>query len=151
MKKWILLLAAAATLLSGGRGEDISKLEAVKVIEMSWHDGQILLRTDTGAMGSGENLDHALRNMIATATGDLFLETTEYLLIKPECTELLDQLWEVLRPSCVICLLEGQGDLTSVGAYLDSRQLENTLMDWRAGNHQLPTLQIQEERMNIVF
>ncbi|MBQ9762220.1 MAG: hypothetical protein IJV82_03985 [Oscillospiraceae bacterium] len=129
----------------------MAKLEAVKTVEISCQNGAVVIRTDTGAAGAGGSLREAFEDLEETAAGTVFLETAEYLLITPECRGLLDALWAYLRPSCVVCLLEGEGDLEKVGTYLDTHQPDITLMDCRAGEEKLPLLLIQEERMRIVF
>lgn len=151
MKRWICMAAAAASLFLGGRGADVAKLEAVKTVEISCQNGAVQIKTDTGTVGIGGSLRDAFENLEDTASGKVFLETAEQLLIAPECLGLLDALWEYLRPSCTVCLLDGQGDLAQIGAYLEAHGLEATLMDWRAGERKLPTLQIREERMMLVF
>ena len=151
MKRWICGALAATSLFLGGRGSDIAKLEAVKTLEVSVRNGQVRLWTDTGSLGIGRTLPDAFENLKETASGEVFLETAEYLLLTPDCKALLDDLWSYLRPSCVVCLLDGEGDLDEVGTYLDAHQPQNTLMDYRAGERKLPTLQIRGERMIIVF
>lgn len=142
---------AVASLFLGGRGEDVARLEAVKTVEISCQNGAVVIKTDTGAVGVGGSLREAFDDLEETATGTVFLETAEYLLITPECRGLLDALWTYLRPSCAVCLLEGSGDLEKAGEYLDAHKPDTTLMDCRAGEEKLPRLLIQEERMWIVF
>lgn len=152
MKRWLYLAAlAAAVLVLGDRsaGVDIGKLQPVQVVAMSYRDGQICLRTDTGDMGLGRDLDSALADMKERAAAQIFLDTAEHVIVAPACEDLIGGLAGILRPSCAICM--GQGvDLPQAAAYLQVHKPQTTLMEYRAGDRTLPTLIQMEEGMVLV-
>ena len=102
MKRWLIggVMIIALALLNGENrtGTDIAELEPAQVL---WVDeaGAVEVRTDMGQMGRGRNLDEAVRDMEQTATGRVFLETAEYLLVTPGGATRLDELCRLLRPT----------------------------------------------------
>ena len=55
-----------------------------------------------------------------------------------------------LRPSCCVCLEEGQPDMTRVGQFLQIHTPEITMNDYLAGVTDLPTLLTTKEGMQLV-
>jgi hypothetical protein len=55
-----------------------------------------------------------------------------------------------LRPSCGVCLEDGETDLEQVGLFLRQHTPEITLMKYRAGDRALQTLVTREGRMHLV-
>lgn len=154
MKRWLCYLCALAAVVglgsNGSAGKDIGKLQPVQVVYMTCKNGRVLLQTDTGDWGQGDALVDALQNMKASSSREVFLETADYLLLSPECESLLPAVTDLLRPSCALCLIDGQPDMGQVGAYLQLHSPHTTLVQYRAGDRQLQTLVTQEGRMELV-
>lgn len=150
MKRWLIggVMIIALALLNGENrtGTDIAELEPAQVL---WVDeaGAVEVRTDMGQMGRGRNLDEAVRDMEQTAAGRVFLETAEYLLVTPGGATRLDELCRLLRPSCKVCLINGNVDLEMAANYLAVHKPAVTLGDFQKGEWRLPILYIKEERM----
>lgn len=154
MKKWlfflIILVAVAFLPKLQNAGTDVAQLLPVQTVAITRQGGQIVLRTDTVASGVGEDFTEALENLHATTPARVFLETAEYLLIDPALLNLLPSLLNDLRPSCRVCKLEGEGDLTLVGDYLRIHQPKSALLACLSDPAQIPTLKLTREGMNLV-
>lgn len=88
--------------------------------------------------------------MYNSTPGEIFLETAEYLLITPEAQSLLLELTQTLRPSCKVCLREGEADLAEAAAYLSVHEPRLTLQDYRTGEKDIPKLKMEGERGQLV-
>lgn len=154
MKRWgyWILAVLAVSALSGrsAAGTDVAKLRPVEVVSITCVEGQIQVRTDTGDGGIGENLKAAIQNLQDTTPAEVFLDTAEYLLIDADCKELMEELMGYLRPSCGVCMVEGNPELEKVAAYLKIHQPTATLRKFKAGMTELQTLKVAEGRMELV-
>lgn len=150
MKYWILFFSAFIAVAIFGttssHGTDIAKLAPVGVVWLSESDGQVYLETDTGDFGVGKDMRAALEDMKATASGTVFLDTADYLIVEQGCEDLLDQTYTFLRPSCMICMAEKIPDLESVTEYLSAHEPELTLREYRVEKGEIPELVEQEGR-----
>ena len=154
MKKWLWFAGAALLLLtfgsSGAPGTDVAKLQPVQVVCLSREGTLVTVQTDTGDLGRGETLALALEALAASASGEIFLETAEHILISPECLELVETLAASVRPSCTLCLLEGEPELEALPVFLNIHSPSVTLMEYRAKPCSLQTLQTANGRMYLV-
>lgn len=151
MKRWIMLLVLAALLLGKPfSASDVAQLKPVEVIRVTTDPNGVLVETDTGEMGTGNNLDEAFMDLKNTAGGDIFLETADRLLISPQAVEMLPELTEYLRPACNICVEMGEVELDSVNAFLNIHEPGVTLQDHKAGQKSLPVLYLIDGRMYLV-
>ena len=151
MKRWLWLgLAVAAFLVGRNGGTDIGRLQPVQVLMVSKAQEGVLLQTDTGDTGKGRNFELALQNMKDTAPLEIFLDTADYLLLKDGGEDLLPELKGYLRPSCTLCQVKGEPDLTQVGEYLRSHPPKLTLNRWLAGEWGFSVLISREGRMELV-
>ena len=132
------------------QGTDVARLQPVELISVSQAKSQILVETDTGDSGQGQTLELALEDLYDSTPGEIFLETAEYLLITPEAQPLLPELTQTLRPSCKVCLREGEVDLEEAAAYLSVHEPELTLQDYRTGEKDIPKLKMEGERGQLV-
>lgn len=152
MKRWLIygMLVLAVVLLMNNEnrlGTDIGKLEPARVLLVEDTLGGVAVRTDMGQFGLGEDLSAALRNMEQTASGQVFLDTAEFLLIGPGTAKWLPELTRILRPSCQLCLAEGVVDLEAAAEFLAIHKPSFTLGDWKKGRTGIGVLLIIEERM----
>lgn len=154
MKKWLvyaLILAAIPVLSFGGfGGRDVGKLQPVQAVMVQLENGKLRLLTDTEATGRGENVPEAIEDMNKTADARVYLDTADYLLLSEGAEAYLPQLQEYLRPSCCLCAVAGQIDMTKVGTFLELHQPEQTLTRYEAGERELPLLISEEGRLKLV-
>lgn len=150
MKRWIILAAAAAVALmfAPSGTTDVGELLPVELLYIYKEESGIRVETDTENFGVGDNLTAALENLKATASGEIFLDTADYLIITKETVSLLPQLWEILRPATEVCL--GVNADAQAAAFLSAHKPGVTLNDIRSGGVSLPILIRTEERYCLV-
>lgn len=154
MRKWIfcaLVLAAIPVLSFGGfGGEDVGKLHPVQVVEVRADNNEVQLLTDSNDLGVGKDVSQAINNMNETSHSKVFLDTADYLLVKPGAEIWLPRLYQYLRPSCNVCYVTAEVDLKQVGQYLQLHEPKLTLIQYQAGERRLPYLISDEGRMKLV-
>jgi len=150
MKKWLILGAISLLLLvrAESTGTDINELEPVGVIQVLTTEDGVRVRTDTGAEGYGAGLSQALENLHSSAPSRIFLDTAQNLLVDRE--EYLEELSQILRPACQICLIKEEADLELASRYLKIHGTKVTLLQYRAGVADLPLFYSKEGRSQLV-
>lgn len=154
MKHWLWYALAIAALAALGfapfQGTDVAKLNPVEVVRASEEDGYVLVETDGGDIGVGTDAKSAFADLKRKASGEMFLETADYLLLDPELTDQIAAFGAFLRPACAVCLELGEADMEVVSRFLGTHKPEVTLLDIRAGEKELPALMVWEGRMQLV-
>ena len=154
MKKWLFFVAClglvAALSGEGLAGQNVENLEPVQTVYLAADGSKIILQTDTGSKGSGNNFEAALMNLQETTPALVFLDTAEYLLVDSRQQHLIAAFQDLLRPSCSVCMVEGQPDMEKVGLYLKVHEPKLTMKDYIAGERDLPTLIVSQEGMQLV-
>ena len=137
MKRWLLylIIIVAISLLgiSPFQRTDIAQLAPVEVVWLSWEKGRLCLQTDTQDVGYGEDVQSALENMKQTTAGTIFLETADYLIIEQGQEQFLEQVYPVLRPSCMVCVAERMPKMDTVVKFLRNHEPKTTLRQLRNG------------------
>lgn len=152
MKRIGLMIAAflvAAAMGNLFHRTDVGKLQPVQVIYISREQGQVAVSTDTGGSGAGKELAEAFAELRKSASGAVFLDTADYLLLDPDCMGLLKDNYEILRPGTRVCIVEGAVDVDTVGEYLSAHRPKVTLAQCRAGEKNIPILIIRGGRMEL--
>lgn len=148
MKRWLYVLVALAAVGALSRlphpAMDVGKLEPVAVVRVEIESGRYRVETDTGASGVGADLAEAVTALKESASGEVFLDTADFLLIDGNVGESLLQLIEVFRPGCAVCRINGETDLDVAAKYLTIHRPEVTLAHLRAGQRNLQTLELSE-------
>lgn len=153
MKRLGLLIAAAAaaaTLSGLFPGVDVGKLQPVQVIYIQRDGGKYLVATDTGDTGLGSDLETAIAALRQTASGKVFLDTADFLLLDKDCTGVLTAACDILRPGTEVCMTDGAVDLEAAGPFLSVHEPNKTLAQYAAGRSEIPTLKIREGRMELI-
>lgn len=148
MKK-ILLLPVLAVLLAfvPFPGQDVAKLEPLEILYLSEKDGLICFQSDVGDTGIGDDIEAALADLHRRSSGEVFLETADYLLMKPELQSRLPEMYDILRPGCRVCLVEGEPELEKLSEFLHTHEPESTLMEYQAGRRALSILHSEGGRV----
>ena len=106
MKKSLCLAAALAAVGILSRlphpAQDIAKLDPVRVVHIDLEEGLLRLKTDTGAQGSGLTLSAAEADLRSRASGEIYLDTAEFLILHPD-VPVTDAFFDLLSPSCRVC------------------------------------------------
>ncbi len=153
MKKIAIFVALAVAAALGSSlfpASDVAKLEPVEVIRIQMDRGQILVETDTGQFGRGADLQRAFEDLKNRASGDVFLDTADYVILTEGSRGQIAGLLDFLRPACKVCLEQGTADLQKVAGFLDTHKPELTIMDCQGGQVDLPALVTKEGRMELV-
>ena len=134
MKKWLIFLAVLTAVAILSRrphpARDVARLEPVQAVYIHQKNGTLCIETDTGAAGSGNTLTEAAADLKASASGEIFLDTAEFLLIDPEVTITAD-FHTLLRPTCGVTFTTAPPDLQATADYLTIHQPFVTLLELR--------------------
>lgn len=134
MKKWLVFAAAVTAVAILSRrphpARDVARLEPVQAVYIYQKNGTLCIETDTGAAGSGKTLTEAAADLKASASGEIFLDTAEFLLIDPEVTITTD-FHTLLRPTCGVTFTHATPDLQAAADYLTIHQPFVTLLELR--------------------
>lgn len=148
MKKW--KWAALVLLIILGRvehtGSRINDLEPVEVVLVTEQEGNIIIQTDTGAKGVGNNLEKAVENLHNSTAGVVFLDTTQYLLVSSRTIDLVDDMIRWIRPAARVCLIRGETEPKEVTKYLKIHPPQTQLKDIMAEDAKLQVLYLKEGR-----
>ena len=154
MKKVILLVAVIALVSSTGLlpfdGTDIAKLHPVEVLMVSHIGNALLLQTDSGMSGTGENIEEALLSLRLSTSGNIFLDTANYLLVTQDCKEQIIRLWDYVRPACQVYYYKGEGKYEEIGKYLESHPSQATVLRCVQEEVDIPLLVMEGESVRIV-
>lgn len=135
MKKWLVFAAAVTAVAILSRrphpARDVARLEPVQAVYIYQKNGTLCIETDTGAAGSGNTLTEAAEDLKASASGEIFLDTAEFLLIDPEATITAD-FHTLLRPTCGVTFTTAPPDLQAAADYLMIHHPFVTLLELRA-------------------
>ena len=149
MKKVLLIVIAIVIAAMAGflpfNGTDIGKLHPVEVIRIATENGSVYIETDSGISGVGENLEEAIYDMKQSASGHVFLETANFVLIDALDSQLLLAIGEYFRPACQIYLYSGDGEMENIGKYLESHPSQVTALSYRQGVEEIPHIIINGE------
>ena len=119
MKKvalYILLLAAAV--LAPLRGMDVGKLQPVGLVQLYKEGETVVIVTDTGDSGRGNNVEAAFENLEDTTPGVIFLDTADYLLISKDAVGEVEKLSSRLKASVRLCYAEKDIEAAEAMEYL---------------------------------
>ncbi len=151
MKRWILYLAIiGVAAMSPIERTDIAKLAPIEVVWIAEKAGQVYLETDTGDVGCGDNVQEALKDMKATTSGVIFLETADYVIVEQGREALLKQCSSVLRPSCKVCTAKSIPNMETVAEFLSAHEPKQTLRQWRVEQMGLGMLNEKEGRLELI-
>ena len=99
-------------------GTDVGKLIPVEVIAISESDGMITVRTDTGDQGTGKDLPTAFANLKDSASGVIYLDTAEYVLLEPGVEGFVDTAEPYLKGDTKVCTAQEGIPLETIANYL---------------------------------
>lgn len=139
MNKWLwILLVLGAMLWNPAEPKDVGKLIPVELVQLSREGDGVAVRTDTGNTGWGENLEEAMQDLKQKATGEIFLETAEYVLLTKDMEASIPALPGFFRPGTQVYESTFLEDLEGAAAYLGQNKRESPL--FRCQEKYLPRL-----------
>lgn len=154
MKNGLFYLSiCAAAIITGAfsfRGTDVAQLAPVEAVWLTQQAQTVCLVTDTGDAGYGMSVWEALQDMKASASGMVFLETADYLIVEQGKEELLEQVYEILRPSCQVCVCDEMPQMPDVAKFLSVHEPSTTLRQLRNADMPIPLLKDTMGRMELI-
>lgn len=134
MKKYILYIGILAALLAvPAEKSDVGRLLPVEAISIYKGEGTVRIETDTGNVGTGEDLEMAYQDLCRSAPAEIFLDTADYLILRGEGAELIEQLRWYLKPGIRVCGSGETVDLASAAEYLSIHVPGKRLKDIHTG------------------
>ena len=120
MKRWILYIVILALVVAvPAKPMNIGKLLPIRAVGVYKEGSWYRIETDTGNQGFGSTVPQALRNMKDTASGIIYLDTAEYLVLTDATENIAVELEPELRTSIKVCMATKPMDLAQVAEYLD--------------------------------
>ena len=142
----MLYVSILALLLLGGRGTDIGRLHPVEVVQVYGKSGLVFLKTDTGDIGWGLTIQEAVKKLKETSTGEIYLDTADYLLLEEGVESSISELQPYLKKKTKMAYCEAGIDLEMAAAYLRMHTPAETV-----GNGREPTEIVQFEGGKIIL
>ena len=118
MKRLLLYMSALALLLMADRGSDIGSLHPVELVQLRQWNGLLILETDTGDRGWGLSIDQAVAKLKETTPGQIYLDTTEFLLLEEGVETYLPHLAEYLKKKTRVAYAAADVNLQDAADYL---------------------------------
>lgn len=103
-------------------GTDVGKLIPVEVIAISESEGMVTVRTDTGDRGTGDDLSTAFADLKDAASGVIYLDTAEYLLLEQGMEDWVDIAETYLKGNTKVCTAQEGIPLDAIAKYLSVHQ-----------------------------
>ena len=100
------------------QGTDVGELIPVEVVAIAESDGVTTICTDTGNQGQGRTLGEAFVDLERAASGVIYLDTAEFILIQPGGEAWLEMLPHYLRGDTKVCAAEADIELKGIADYL---------------------------------
>ena len=142
MKKWLIFAAVLTTVAILSRrphpARDVARLEPVQAVYIYQKEKTLCIETDTGASGSGNTLKEAAADLKASASGEIFLDTAEFLLLDPSVAITAD-FHTLLRPTCGVTFTIAPPELQAAADYLTVHPPSVTLLELRAMQKACPS------------
>ncbi len=130
MRKFIYALIIAALFLVPLKRADIAKLRPVQAVAMYMEDNNIVLETDTGDLGRGENVLRALENLKEKTAAVVYLDTADFLLVAKNAVSRVGEMAQHIKQSVKVCVCEAAGRVKEAAQYLDVHGNLPKLRDW---------------------
>ena len=153
MKKVILMATIVAIVSAAGfmpfDGTDIAELHPVEVLIVSRNGNDLILETDSGMHGTGKGVQEALLDLKNSTSGNIFLDTVNYLLVAPDCVDKIASLWDYIRPACQVYSFKGEGEYSKIGKYLKTHPSEATVLRCMQKVKRISILIMEGEKFHI--
>ena len=146
MKRIIFyMLILAAVLILPTAGMDVGKLQPVQTIAVYREGEAWVIETDTDDIGKGNSVEAAFENLIETTPAVIYLDTADYLILRDNAAEVINELRGRLKDSVALYLYKGEPDLKQVSQYLTVHGVKVKLKQWKT-DMELPILDCTTER-----
>lgn len=110
---------------------DVANLLPIRAVAIYMEDKDVVLETDTGNLGRGENVTEALENLKKETPAVVYLDTAEFLLVSENTVPLVDELTQHIKPSVKVCVCEAEGRVKEAAEYLEVHGNLPKLRNWK--------------------
>ena len=140
MKRIIIYIAILAALLAAPvEPLKLGELVPVQVVSVQKEGDWTVIETDTGDKGIGADARRALENLKDTASGKIYLDTAEYLLLGESGEDAVEMLRGELKKTVRLCAIAKTMDLAETAKFLRVHGNLPKLKCWKKGT-ELPVL-----------
>lgn len=147
MKRFLIYAAAIVALMWAPiESADIGQLHPVEVVLIYREENTVVIATDTGDVGKGDNGILALENLKATTSGNIYLDTAAYLLITEGMEDVIQELRPAFKRSVQVCMAEKGVDPAAAAKFLPVHATLPKLRTWNPGT-ELPYLKVFYDRL----
>lgn len=109
---------------------DISDLEPIQIVRMDRQEGSIILETDTGDVGKGENVQAALNQLKKVSSGIVYLDTAEYLVVTDYAKAYIGHIKPFLKNGVRVCLWNGTEKIKDAAKYMKAHKNGVRIKNW---------------------
>ena len=140
MKRWLLyIVILGLTIVAPAKPVNIGNLIPVRAIGVYQTGNQIRIDTDTGNTGIGDTAVQALRDLKDSASGIIYLDKTEYLVLAEQSLNAAGALRQELSANTKVCMTKYPVNLAEISQYLSVRDQLPLLKNWEKGE-ELPEI-----------
>ena len=149
MRKGLIygILLAAAILIPNNHVE-LAKMRPVETVSIRYREDLVIIETDTEDVGTGTNLENAVKDLQETTAGKIYLDTAQYLIVEEDAKEQIGKLNGILKPGVRVCAGKGEIDMQAVAEYLGSHTPELKLKNWKT-DMELQVLESENGRLKL--
>lgn len=148
MRGFCYLALVLGMLLIPVERNDVGKLRPVEAISIYKDENEITIETDTEDTGKGKTVEEALKNLVDTTAGIIYIDTAEYLLVETEELSILKQMSPYVKRSVKVCAMEGRIEPEEAAVYLQSHPINTTIKTAERGKD-LPVLAKEAGKLTI--
>ena len=142
--KWLLyLMILLGVWMVPVHGTDVGKLIPVEVIAVSENQGTYTVRTDTEDMGQGRTLADAFDSLEEQASGIIYLDTAEFLVIEAGVQP--NALRPYLKDGINVCIAPEEIPLDGIADYLSVHRPDTKLKEAQ-DVERIPSITYENER-----
>jgi hypothetical protein len=132
MRKTVLYtLLFALSIAMRPQSLDIGTLRPVQLVSMYREDEWIVIETDTDDQGRGGNVQEAIQNLKDTTPGTIYLDTADFLVVRPDTQNMISEISQYLKQNVKICSSIGGIAPIDAAKYLSAHPPRTNMREWR--------------------
>ena len=119
MRGILYIVIIALLFLAPVQRVDVAKLLPIRAVALYRVDEDLVLETDSGHKGSGEDAVRALQELKEDTPAVVYLDTAEYLLVSEQAQSYVEALRAYLKPTLKVCVCDAEDQVKEAAEYLD--------------------------------
>ena len=109
---------------------ELGALLPVQVVYLYEEADRVTIETDTENRGTGASVEKAIADLTESASGKMFLDTAEYLIVTEDTEHLINEVGAYLKGKTRLCIGTGKLDLGDAASYLNAHRPKTQLKTW---------------------